>query len=332
MGYKGMKIALIGCGLIGEKRIRAAKDHEIVFLIDRDESRAQLLKEKTALHSAQVGTDWKRAIESIDVEAVIVATTHEMLTPISKMVVEAGKHLLVEKPVARSLAEIETLVQASRYSKAIVKVGFNHRFHSAFLQAKRLIESGCLGPLMYIRARYGHGGRLGYEKEWRAKRDLSGGGELIDQGIHLIDLSRSFLGEFTEVYGEAETYFWPMEVEDNVFLSLKTSDGKRAWLHASWTEWKNLFCFEIFGRNGKLQIDGLGGSYGPETLTLYQMKPQMGPPEIQKWSFEGSDQSWQLEIEEWVRAIHENRPPLGNLRDARESLEIIDQIYGKVKV
>ena len=132
---------------------------------------------------------------------------------------------------------------------------------------------------MFLRGRYGHGGRVGYDREWRADPAHSGGGELIDQGVHLIDLSRWFLGPFADVDGAAHTYFWDMPVDDNAFLRLTTPGGQVAFLHVSCTEWKNLFSFEIYGRDGKLHIEGLGGSYGVERLAHYQMLPEMGPPD-----------------------------------------------------
>ena len=129
-------------------------------------------------------------------------------------------------------------------------------------------------------------------REWRANKNISGGGELIDQGSHLVDLARWFLGEFPFVDGTIHNYFWNMDVEDNCFISLCTKDHQRAWLRASWTEWKNLFSFEIFGQHGKLQIDGLGGSYGLERLTHYNMLPDMGPPETTVWEYPFPDNSW----------------------------------------
>src|SRR6185295_2401631 len=159
------------------------------------------------------------------------------------------------------------------------QVGFNHRFHPALQKAREIVDTGALGPLMFIRGRYGHGGRTGYDREWRADPAISGGGELIDQGVHLIDLARWFLGEFPVVEGHAGTYFWDMAVDDNAFLSLRTKANQTAWLQASCTEWKNMFSFEIYGRDGKLQVDGLGGSYGVERLSYYKMLPKMGPPE-----------------------------------------------------
>ncbi len=199
-------------------------------------------------------------------DLVIVATTNDALAKVTLAAVQRGKHVLVEKPAARSAAELEPVLAAAASAGAVVQVGFNHRYHPAFRKARALIDEGALGPLLYIRGRYGHGGRIGYDREWRADPAIAGGGELLDQGVHLIDLARWFLGDFVEVSGHVATYFWDMPVEDNGFLSVRTAGGQSAWLHASCTEWKNLFSFEIFGRDGKLQIDGLGGSYGVERL------------------------------------------------------------------
>lgn len=180
---------------------------------------------------------------------------------------------------------------------------------------------------MFVRGRYGHGGRLGYEREWRADPRKSGGGELIDQGVHLIDLSRWLLGEFAQVQGLADTFFWQMKVDDNAFMLLRTAEGRAAWLHASCSEWKNLFSFEIYGRTGKLQIDGLGGSYGTERLTVYKMKPEMGPPDTTVSDYPGDDRSWADEFDEFLADIAARRTPSPGLFDARAALRVVDEIY-----
>jgi predicted dehydrogenase len=250
-----------------------------------------------------------------------------MLAPVTLLAVEAGKHVLVEKPAGRSAAELRPVLAAADRQRVVVKVGFNHRFHPAFRKARQIVDAGEIGDILYIRARYGHGGRLGYEREWRADPRIAGGGELLDQGVHLIDLARWFCGEFTEVSGHVATYFWPMPVEDNGFALLKTATGQVAWLHASCTEWKNLFSFEIFGRVGKLQVDGLGGSYGTERLTFYRMLPEMGPPETAAWEYPQEDRSWDVELNHWLDGIQSGRPPGGSLLDALAALEIVERLY-----
>jgi predicted dehydrogenase len=150
---------------------------------------------------------------------------------------------------------------------------------------------------------------------------------LIDQGSHLIDLSRWFLGDFQDIQGFAHTYYWKMPVEDNGFLLLKNAKKQAAFLHASCTEWKNLFSMEIYGHKAKLEITGLGGSYGTERLTYYRMLPGMGPPETTTWEYPMSDDSWGIELAEFYEDIRLNREPSVGLRDAYEALKIIENIY-----
>src|SRR5260370_3190054 len=195
------------------------------------------------------------------------------------------------------------------------------------LKARALIDAGGLGPLLFVRGRYGHGGRLGYEREWRADRQVSGGGELLDQGVHLIDLARWFLGDFRDVTGSIHTYFWNIEVEDNGFLLLRTAQNQVAQLHVSWTEWKNLFSLEICAKHAKLEINGLGGSYGIERLTLHQMLPRLGPPETTIWEYPGEDLSWQREFQAFSEAARLRRKPAASLQDARAALEIVHHLY-----
>jgi len=262
-----------------------------------------------------------------DVDIVIVATINDMLAEIASPAAKAGKHVLVEKPAGRTPSEVDMIADAARRGRGRVRVGFNLRFHPAMLKARELIERGVAGDLMFVRGRYGHGGRVGYDKEWRADPLQSGGGELIDQGVHLIDLSRSLLGEFTAIDGFAHTYFWQMPVDDNAFMILRTAKERTAFLHVSCTEWKNLFSLEIYGRVGKLHIEGLGGSYGVERLTFYRMLPEMGPPETAVFDYPGSDESWATELAAFVDDIDRGREPSAGLEDARAALVIVDELY-----
>ena len=271
--------------------------------------------------------NWREAVCSDDVTLVIVATTNNLLAEVSAAALEAGKHVLVEKPGAISVAEIDGVSAAQNKSKCLVRVGFNHRYHPALLQAQELWKAGALGELLFIRGRYGHGGRIGYDKEWRADKKLSGGGELIDQGVHLIDLARVFMGNVSRVRGQASTYFWDMPVDDNAFMILTAETGQTAFLHVSCTEWKNLFSLEIYGKNAKLQVDGLGGSYGVERLSYYKMLPEMGPPETTIWEYPRGDRSWALEFEEFLDDIDKARQPSAGLADARAALEVVEAIY-----
>jgi len=323
------RVGLVGCGSVGGKRARVLLDprcdSRLVAVADVDRVRAEALASRHA--GCDVERDGPTLVARPDVDLVIVATTHDALAALTQRAIESGKHVLVEKPAARAPEELHGLAAAARTAGVVVKVGFNHRFHPALRRAKALFDESAVGPLMYVRARYGHGGRLGYEREWRARPELSGGGELIDQGVHLVDLARWFAGDFASVSGHVGTFFWDMAVEDNGFLLLKTATGEVAWLHASCTEWKNLFSFEVFGRDGKLQIDGLGGSYGVERLTLYRMQPEMGPPQTEIWDYPGEDPSWRDEYAHLVDCIAHGREPEGTLDDAQAALDVIARAY-----
>jgi len=318
-------IGIIGCGLIGQKRAKAlGSGGRLVACADIDVSRAQTLASESG---TKFFRDWRELVWLPEVDVVVVATLHDSLAAITLAAVEAGKHVLVEKPAARNAAELDPVIALAEKNNVKVHVGFNHRYHRSLRKAKEIFDSGVLGELMFIRARYGHGGRIGYDKEWRARPELSGGGELIDQGPHLIDLSRWFLGDFNDVQGFAHTYYWDMPVDDNGFLTLKTAKNQVAFLHASCTEWKNLFSMEIYGRNGKLDLSGLGGSYGLEKLTWYKMLPEMGPPETVAWEYPMADDSWEVEMAEFYEDIRLDRKPAAGLEDAHAALKIIEEVY-----
>ena len=320
------RFAIVGCGLIGRKRLGSLGAGQFSVACDLEISRAEGLVATAGHGRATVDVD--DALHDSAVDAVVVSVLNSSLAPIARKAIVAGKHILIEKPAGVSVAQIDELIELSHEHGVQVRVGYNHRFHPGLLKARELIDAGAIGPLTFLRGRYGHGGRLGYDREWRADPKLSGGGELIDQGVHLIDLAHWFLGEFSRVEGHVETYYWDMPVDDNAFLSLRTATGQTAWLHVSCSEWKNLFSLEIYGRGGKLQIDGLGGSYGLERLTFYKMLPKMGPPETTTMDFPDGDKSWSLEMQAFLEDIQQMRTPVPGLKEARAALEVVEKIYG----
>ncbi len=321
------RVGIVGCGAIGRRRADALSAATLTICADIDQSRADALAK--AHRGARSVPRWQDVVGSGDVDIVIVATTNDALADTSIAAIEAGKHVLVEKPAGRTVAEIDRIAEAAARHQRLVRVGFNHRYHAAILAARAIVDAGTIGPLMFIRGRYGHGGRVGYDREWRADPARSGGGELIDQGVHLIDLSRSLLGPFAAIDGSSHTYFWDMTVDDNAFLRLTTGRGQVAFLHVSCTEWKNLFSFEIYGRLGKLHIEGLGGSYGVERLAHYQMRPEMGPPDTVIHEYPQADRSWSVEFAEFLEDIRLGRQPAAGLDAARAALEVVETVYSR---
>lgn len=320
-------VALIGCGLIGQKRLNNLPPNSVKVACDLNLDRAKRLAAQS--QGCRATESVSEAVNASDVEVVMVATVNSALAPLAMEAVRTGKHVLVEKPVGISLAELEQLEDLARQKNVLVRAAYNHRYHPACLKALEIWRSGALGPIMFVRGRYGQGGRIGYEKEWRADPKLSGGGELIDQGVHLIDLAGIFLGDFTSVEGHVATYFWNMPVDDNAFLSLRNTEGKTAWLHVSCSEWKNLFSLEIYGRDAKLHWEGLGGSYGIERLYYYKMLPQMGPPDTTIYEYPRGDESWKLEMAEFFEDIRLRRTPVPGLKEAKAAMAVVENLYGK---
>jgi predicted dehydrogenase len=322
-------VAVIGCGLTGTKRALALPPgSRLVSVFDVEHGRAKSLADRVG-GEVRVARSAAEALGTDGVDLAIIATVHRDLAPLAGEATEAGRHVLIEKPGACRPCELHQVRRSAADRKLLVRVGFNHRFHPALLRARELVQGGAYGSLLYIRARYGHGGRLGYEGEWRAEPTISGGGELLDQGIHLIDLTRYLGGEVELAFAELTSAFWPMPVEDNAFLCLRLPAGGVAWLHASWTEWKNLFSFEITHRTAKIEVQGLGGSYGVERLTLYEMRPEMGPPDTSAWEWPRGDDSWAAELADVVTAIGGQPGQGATIDDAIAALEIVEEVYGR---
>lgn len=323
----GLRVGIVGCGLIGRKRALALRpEDEIVGVVDAVPAVADAL---AADIGAPVATDVDALLgESPDL--VIVATTHDAIAAIGLEVMRAGADVLLEKPAGRITAEIEQLADVARASGRIACVGFNHRYHPGVRRVLDDATSGEFGDVMYVRARYGHGGRVGYDREWRADPWKSGGGELVDQGFHLIDISRCLIGEAPVASAFTSTAFWDMPVDDNAVLTLGTpgSHGKPfANLHASCAEWKNLFDLEVYCRTAKFHLSGLQGSYGQQVLTVYRMRPELGPPDAERIEYPAEDVSWRLEWEAVVRAVETRRIESGDLASALYCHGIADVAY-----
>lgn len=323
----GRRVAIVGCGLIGLKRAAAlAASDELVGAYDPVSERAiALVNEHGGAPCASVEELLARAAD-----IVVVATTHDRLVPLAEQALAAGAHVLVEKPAGLGTGQIDRLIAAAADAGRQVKVGFNHRFHPALADLAAEVHSGAHGELMHLRGRYGHGGRIGYDREWRAQPERSGGGELIDQGMHLLDLTHWLAGPLPLHSSLLRTHFWDTDVEDNAALILgdpKSRTGPWSMLHVTWTEWKNMFSLEVYCRSAKLQVDGLVGSYGPQKLRIYRMGPTLGPPELEERSYGNVDLSWGAEWEHFATAIGSDQPLLGDLQDARYAWARVQDAY-----
>jgi predicted dehydrogenase len=324
-----LRVAVVGCGLIGRRRAAEAARHQATTLTrvaDVDLGRALQLAGPL---EAAAGADWREVVNSPAVDIVSVATPNAYLAPIAIAALEHGKHVLIEKPPGRNLDEARRIAAAWRKNPGLVlKVGFNHRYHPALARAHQLLRAGAIGKPINARARYGHGGRAGYDKEWRGDAQLAGGGELTDQGVHLADLFNWMLGIPRQAFCVLQTAVWPIApLEDNAFALLTFADGCVASFHTSWTQWKNLFSFELFGSTGALCVEGLAGSYGPQRLLYYRRKTEGGAPEVSEERFSESDLSWQREWQDFVSAIVDQQTWLGTIEDGIGAMATVDALY-----
>jgi predicted dehydrogenase len=324
---KGLGFAIVGCGSAGTRRAAAIGENDLRIACDVNLNRAQ---EVAGQHvSCRATSNPEEAILDPNVQAVVVSTPHATLAPLTLMAVQAGKHVLAEKPGGIKSSELKEIQSVAAETGSLVRIGFNHRYSPAFQKAYELTSSGDFGPPLFIRARYGHGGRPGFTKEWRMRPEVSGGGVLIDMGVHLIDLATSFMGDFSTVEGHQSNCFWDIPVEDNAFLSLRTPDNRTAWLHASYTEWKNLFSFEINFSTAKLHIEGIGRNYGVRRLHWYRTRPGILRPDVTIFEYLEDDPSWFDELAEFREDIAKQRTPIPGLAEGIRTLEIMEAMYRK---
>ena len=329
MSRRPLSVGIAGCGLIGRKRAEAlGAGDTLVGCFDVVPEAAEGL-------AAEYGCEAHESLDALlgsSPDVVVVAVSHDRRAGLSERCLDAGAHVLVEKPAGLGTVQIERLQAAAERNGRRVKVGFNHRFHPGIARATAEIHSGEHGELMHLRGRYGHGGRIGYDREWRAEPARSGGGELIDQGMHLLDLSHWMAGPLPLHSALLRTHFWDTPVEDNAALILGEPSGRQApWamLHVTWTEWKNLFSLEIYCRTAKLQVDGLVRSYGPQTLRIYRMSPELGPPEVEEIAYPAEDGSWEREWEHFAEVLDggDELPLNGGLGDAHYAWTQVEAAY-----
>ena len=320
-----MNIAIIGAGYVGRKRAQALpKNVNLTAVCNIDKQKGEIFANE---FNCSFEKDWQKVVNNKGINAIFVCVTNNNLSEIANLAIKNGQHVLIEKPGGVSVKQILDTYKTYKRNPVVVMYGYNHRFHPAIQKAKQIIDSQKFGSILFIRARYGHGGRLNYEKEWRFQKKISGGGELIDQGCHLIDLVNFFCGQMTQATGFVTNLFWKTDLEDAAFFQLRNKKNQIADLSVTCLEWKNIFSFEIMMQKGKIQIDGLGGSYGKEKLTLYKMKPEMGPPDMEEFLFDATDTSWENENKVFFECIRKKIYTDKSLKDALYVLSMVEKLY-----
>lgn len=326
-----MRVGIIGAGLQARRRAPVVREFPDTHLVVISAVRRDHAAPLASRMNCEAAEGWEPVVGRTDLDAVLVCTPPHLHAAITVAALESGKHVLCEKPLARTADEAQAMLAAAARAGRVLKCGFNHRHHPGVQQVRRWVEEGRIGDLMYIRCRYGIGGRPGYEHEWRADPQIAAGGQLMEQGIHAIDLFRWFLGEPREIAAFTGTYFWKIApLEDNAFVLLRWPGGRTASLHSSLTQWRNQFSFEVFGRDGYALVDGLGGGYGTERAILGR-RDFSAPFGEQIVEFRGEDRSWQEEWKEFVAAVAERREPMGNGTDGLRALQVVHAAYAAAR-
>jgi len=329
-----LKVGVVGCGRMGTRRARIVHNSEgeqLSLLADINLERLDVLTEELGCRSV---TDWHDVVENDDIDIVLVSVPNKYMAPVIVAALDAGKHVLCEKPPGRNQAEACQIVAAAERAAGTFKIGFDKRYHPAMRKMRELFLQGLIGPVMYGRAIFGHGASPGLEKTWFASAELAGGGAMIDMGVHLVDLLRWYMGDFERALGVVKTYYWDLDyfqsgqqVDDNAFFLLQTDEGKVAQVHVSWTQWKNRFSFEIFGRDGFLRMEGLGGYYGPSTMTLARRRPESGPPITEVFEFNQQFNTLELEWYDFVESVRKGEQDIQKARDGLKTMRTIDALY-----
>ncbi len=269
-----------------------------------------------------------------DLDAVLVCMSNDMAAEITIAALSKGMHVFCEKPPARNMAELAGVIEAESIQPGIkLMYGFNHRYHDSVQDALRLIKSGELGKIINMRGVYGKSKLVTFDQaDWRAKREMAGGGVLLDQGIHMVDLMRLFAGEFVDVHSFISNNHWKYDVEDNAYALMRTQDGIVAMLNSSATQWRHQFSLDINLERGSVILRGIlsgSKSYGSETMTIVHANPDRdnGDPKEATQQY-NHDPSWTAEIDEFANNIINNLPiENGTSHDALMTMKLVHQIY-----
>lgn len=320
-----MKVGIVGCGYIGDKRASELYSTQLIGCFDVDFNIAHDFANKH--HVRYFGNDYKLHFDLID--TLFICVPNRFATPIAIDAINAGKHVLIEKPGGTCSADIMELISVAKDKDVVVHIGYNHRYHPAMIKAMDWIYTDkIIGDIMYIDALYGHGGAHLEQSGWRTNPEISGGGDLIEKGCHLIDLASFFFKErFVKANSVVKSFYRINKLDDNAWLTLESQTGMIASLHTSCTEWRNTFRFSVHGTKGNIQINGLGGSYGIESITLNKLQHGFIKPEVTTIEYLEPDESWAWELAEFDEAIKQKNYSRDSLWDALHTLSVVENIY-----
>ena len=328
---KKLRVGIAGYGVVGKRRkecVDLHPDMEMVAICDQFFSDDEIIVD--GLNSYQNYNDLLKE----DFDVLIVCLTNEIAPDVTIAGLNKGLHVFCEKPPGRSVEDIAKVIKmAKECPNQKLMYGFNHRYHDSVREAMRIINSNELGKIINLRGVYGKSQLITFNQpDWRTKREISGGGVLLDQGIHMVDLMRLFAGEFTQVHSFIKNNHWNYSVEDNAYALMQTEGGVVAMMNSSATQWRHRFHLDINFEKGSLILGGIlsgSKSYGAETLTVVSANPEndRGDPKEVTTRY-NTDPSWYSEIKEFADCIINNKKiNHGTSDDALQTMKLVYKIY-----
>jgi len=326
-----LKVGIAGYGVVGKRRKECVDQHpdmELVAVCDRNLSCNEVSDDNINYYQSY------KLLLNEELDVLIVCLTNEIAAEVTIEGLKKGLHVFCEKPPGRNIEDIRKVIEMEKqFPNLKLMYGFNHRYHDSVVEALRIIQSNDLGEVINLRGVYGKAQLITFNQpDWRTKRDIAGGGVLLDQGIHMVDLMRLFAGEFTEVHSFIENSHWNYDVEDNAYALMRTVDGKVAMLNSSATQWRHRFHLDINLERGSIILGGIlsgSKSYGAETLTVVSANPEndRGDPKEVMTRY-NTDPSWYAEIENFVDCIVNNKNVTsGCSDDALQTMKLVYKIY-----
>ena len=327
-----LRVGIAGYGIVGKTRHRVLNQHQAFDVVAISD--INFKENPTDLDNINAYSDYKDLINTEDLDVLFVSVPNKLASEATLIALKKGLHVFCEKPPARSLEELYPIKDFLNENRDLkLMYGFNHRFHASIIDAVSIIRDGSLGKVVNLRGVYGKSNMISFNQtDWRTKRSESGGGILLDQGIHMLDLMRYFAGDFTSVHSFISNSFWNFDVEDNAYVMMKSDNGIVAQLMSSATQWQHTFNLNVTLEKGSLVLGGLrtsSKSYGEETLTIISSDPEKLNTEsqVEERSYD-EDISWDEEIKCFANVLlNSDKIENGSIDEALKIMELIEKIY-----
>jgi len=320
-----LKVGIAGYGVVGKKRkkiLDQIKGIKIVAISDKN------LKNNSVNKNINFYNDYKKLFnESLDILFVSLPNKYAADATINAL--KKNINVFCEKPPARNIQELKkVLKEFKKKNKLKLKYGFNHRYHDSIILAKKIIESKKYGKLINLKGLYGKSKIISFVGQWRSNKSIAGGGILLDQGIHMLDIMRFFCGEFKEIKSLVSNNYWKHKVEDNAYVIMRSHQNIVAMVHSTATQWQHQFRIEITLEKALINLSGiLSGSktYGNERI---EIQPKFLKKRDNKIINFKKDLSWEREVKEYINSVKNNKKiSNGNVYDAIAVMKMIDTIY-----